>query len=183
MGPFGRFAATAVAAVLVACESAPRFENLASDTTAMAESVPAYRVPVLISDFDEVRAALPSFDLQRSADQGAQRVASITCDLTFAVDSSILSQANVKRLEPMQAYLRANPSVDVRIHGYGDGLNATDREADLSFGRAQAVARALLTDMKVANDIDAVGAKVPQQKQCMGRAEIVFIWPAAHNGQ
>jgi outer membrane protein OmpA-like peptidoglycan-associated protein len=177
MSPSGHVALAAIAAALAACASSAPPEYTAVDAATTIADVPAYEEPALVSDLDAMRAVLPDFDLRENGDQMSQRGTSIVRDLTFIRESSILSRADVTRLAPLRAYLRANPSIAVRITGYGDGFNSAGREADLSLSRAQAVARALLTDINVTNSIDAMGALMPQQKQYFGRAEIVFTRP------
>jgi outer membrane protein OmpA-like peptidoglycan-associated protein len=183
MGPFGHVALAAAAAALTSCASPAPFDYTATDTAAIIAQMPAFESPVPVSDFDAMRAALPGFDLQRTFDGASENEVSVVRDLTFTPQSSILSRADVTRLEPLHAYLRANPSIAVRITGYGDGSNAADRTADLSLSRAQAVARALLTDMRVANSIDAVGAPLPQQQQYSGRADIFFTRPVVSHAE
>lgn len=183
MGPFGHVALAAAAAALTSCASPAPFEYTATDAAAVIAQMPAYEAPVLVSDFDAMRAALPDFELLRTFDGASENEVSVVRDLTFTPESSFLSRADVTRLEPLQAYLRANPSIAVRITGYGDGSNAADRTADLSLSRAQAVARALLTDMRVANRIEAVGAPLPQQKQYSGRADIFLTRPVVSHAE
>lgn len=177
MGPFGHVALAVTAAALTSCASPAPFEYTATDAAAIIAQMPAFETPVPVSEFDAMRAALPGFDLQRTLDGASANEVSVVRDLTFTPESSILSRADVTHLAPLHAYLRANPSIAVRITGYGDGANAADRTADLSLSRAQAVARALLTDTRVANRIEAAGAAMPQQKQYIGRAEIFFTRP------
>jgi outer membrane protein OmpA-like peptidoglycan-associated protein len=146
----------------------------------MVAAMPIVTTPVFVSDFDAMRAALPAFDLQRGGTEPAsRREVSVVRDLVFAPASSILSRADVIRLQPLLAYLRANPTIAVRIEGFGDGINSTEHDTELSLSRAQAVARALLTDMMVSNAIVTVGAPVPQLMKDNGRAEIIFIGSAA----
>jgi outer membrane protein OmpA-like peptidoglycan-associated protein len=177
MRPFGHVALAAATAALASCASPVVSEYPRLDAAAMMAAMPVYEAPVLVSDFDAMRAALPGFDLQRTFDRTAQYDVSVIRDLTFTADSSILSRADVARLLPLHAYLRENPSVAVLIKGYGDGANSAAAGTDLSINRAQAVARALLTDMRVATTLQSTGAAMPQHKQNAGRAEIVFTTP------
>jgi outer membrane protein OmpA-like peptidoglycan-associated protein len=183
MGPFGHVALAVTAAALTSCASPAPFEYTATDAAVIIAQMSAFEAPVPVSDFDAMRAALPGFELLKTFDGASENEVSVVRDLTSTPESSILSRADVTRLEPLHADLRANPSIAVRITGYGDGSNAADRTADLSLSRAQAVARALLTDMRVANSIDAAGAAMPQQKQYVGHAQIVFALPVASPGE
>lgn len=181
MSPFGRIVAAAIAAALSGCASPAPLAYRAADTAATTAQGPPFEAPAPVSAFDAIRAALPGFELQRGLGGASGNEISVVRDLTFTRESSILSRAEVTRLSPLHAYLRANPSIKVRITGYGDGVNSPEREADLSLSRAQAVARALLTDMRVANSIDAKGAVLPQHD--VGRAQIVFALPSAVDGE
>jgi outer membrane protein OmpA-like peptidoglycan-associated protein len=183
MSPFGHVALAAATAALAACAFPMPSEYPTVDVAAMTAEMPVYRTPVLVSDFDAMRTALPGFDLQRSLDRTSQRDVSVVRDLSFTPDSSILSQADVTRLAPLHTYLRENPTVAVQIKGYGDGANSAASDADLSLSRAQAVARALLTDMSVANTMVVAGAAMPQQKKHSGGAEIVFTTPSVNHAE
>lgn len=183
MSPYGQVAVAAAMAALAACASSRMgTDKVSADIAAYVSTLTAVPIAApssIISDFDAMRAALPGFDLERGADMAAPGEVSVVRDLVFDHGSSILSRVDVARLEPLHAYLRANPLVAVRIKGYGDRGNTTERAADLSLSRAHAVARALLTDMKVANDIAAAAAPRSEQTLNSGRAEIIFIRLAA----
>jgi outer membrane protein OmpA-like peptidoglycan-associated protein len=176
MTAFSHAVLAVVAAALTACAS-PQMarDNLNVDRPVVAAVTPSPAAVPVVSDFDTMRAALPTFDLQQSDSVAAQRGRiSVVRDLRFTAESFILAQADVKRLVPLQAYLRANPSVEVRIVGYGDGGNAVERNAALSVGRAQAVGRVLLTDMMIENKIVTVGAIMPQPSARAGSVEVVI---------
>jgi outer membrane protein OmpA-like peptidoglycan-associated protein len=179
MSPLGHVALAAIAAALTGCATAETFEYTAVDAAVLVADLPAYEGPVPLSDFDIMQTELPGFDLRRSVDPMTQYSVSVVRDLTFAPKSSILPRENVTRLAPLQTYLRANPSVAVRITGYGDGPNSGESERDLSLSRAHSVARVLVTDIKVANSVNAVSASMPQEAGYVGRAEIAFTRPVA----
>ena len=182
MSPFGHVACAAMTATLAACAPQQTPERVSVDISATMAVMPIMTTTPLVSDFDIMRAALPAFDLERGASHTAfQHEISVVRDLVFTPDSSILSRAMVTRLAPLQVYLQANPSMAVRIEGYGDGVSTSARAADLSMARAQAVARALLADMKVTNVIVAKGAAVPQARNRAGGAEIMFFEPLANH--
>jgi len=178
MSPFGQFALAAAMAALTGCASAQTSRQ--PDQISVADiltSITSKQVaPLFVSDFDVMRAALPAFDLQRNVADGGREV-SVVRDLAFVTETSILSRDDVVKLLPLQVYLRANPLIDVRIEGYGDDVGSSERNDDLSMGRAQAVARALLTDIYIKNNVTTMIAKTPQSKGRSGRAEIFFIEP------
>lgn len=184
MRPFGLLGFAAAMAALGACASARETARtdaqlsgqVFTDAPAAPALPPAQPARAALSPFETVRAALPTFDLQDARDRGGISVAR---DVAFPAESAILSRHEVERLTPLQAYLRANPATAVRIEGHGDGRvtgqAARDQDADLSQSRAQAVARALLTDMHISTDrITAApgGASTPAQT---GRAEIILV--------
>ena len=177
MSPFGQFALAAAMAALTGCASAQTSRQPAPINTAdIIASVASAQVapPLFVSDFDIMRAALPAFDLQRNVAEGGREV-SVVRDLGFLTETSILSRDDVVKLLPLQVYLRANPLIDVRIEGYCDNAIANERNADLSTGRAQAVARALLTDIYIKNNVTTMVAKTPQSAGRSGHAEMFFI--------
>ncbi|MBY0510360.1 MAG: OmpA family protein [Rhodospirillaceae bacterium] len=177
MNSLRHVALAAAAAALAACAPPPMtHENVSAGSAAVA-AMPVRAAPSPVSDFDRMRAALPTFALQRSggADHGD---VSVVRDVNFPADSSILSRSEVMRLEPLRSYLRANPSIEVRIEGYGDSRSAADRNVALSLDRAQAVSRALLTDVMVENTIVTVGAVMPQATARSGSVEVMFVAPA-----
>lgn len=180
MRPFGLFAIAAAAAALGACASNPAPSDdvsarMAADIFAMTP--PPQPTPPFATNFDTMRAALPAFDLQRDL-SGTRGDVSIARDLVFPAESSILSRPQVDRLVPLQAYLRDNPATAVRIEGHGDGILSREQEIDLSRSRAQAVARALLTDMRISNPITAEAAPSTNRKPARGGwAEIILVLP------
>jgi outer membrane protein OmpA-like peptidoglycan-associated protein len=175
---FSRHVGPAVVAMaLAACASPPIRQESPSGGSAAVTAVPLRAAPSPVSDFDRMRAALPTFELQRRGDADAGEV-SVIRDVNFSADSSILSRPEVVRLDPLRSYLRANPSIEVRIEGYGDGQSGADRNAALSLDRAQAVSRALLTDVMVENIIVTVGATMPQATARRGSVEVMFVAPA-----
>src|SRR2546429_7494267 len=120
MRPYGP---VVLAAALAACASPPA----ASSSRAAEVAAPVVVTPIapIVSDYEAMRSALPDFDLQRRAD-GPPTDISVVRDLVFDVNSSILSGPQVKRLVPLQAYLRAHPRTSVRIEGNGDGVNSPE---------------------------------------------------------
>jgi outer membrane protein OmpA-like peptidoglycan-associated protein len=177
MNLFGYATLAAAATVLVSCASPQgTTDALSGDMAAMRAATPLFDAPTIVSDFDTMRTALPTFDLQRGdVNLASYAEISVIRDLSFSAGSDILSQRDVSRLEPLRAYLRTNPSIDVRIEGYGDGVNSAERDAALSLGRAQAVTRALMTDIMVANTIVGLGAMTPQPTARNGSAEVMII--------
>lgn len=180
MRPFGLFAIAAATAALGACASAlaPSDDlsaRMAADIIAMT---PPVQPPVpFMTEIDTMRAALPAFDLQRDI-SGPRGDVSVARDLAFPAESSILPRPQVDRLVPLQAYLRDNPATAVRIEGHGDGLLTGEQEIDLSHSRAQAVARAILTDMRIYNSITAEAAPSAKGKSTRGGwAEIILVMP------
>jgi outer membrane protein OmpA-like peptidoglycan-associated protein len=175
----GQVGLVVMATALAACASPQTAgKNLSGDSGAVVAAMPPGPAPSPVSAFDQMRAALPTFDLQRSgagvADGGD---ISVVRDVSFLADSSILSRPEVTRLEPLRSYLRANPSIEVRIEGYGDSRSAADRKVTLSLDRAQAVGRALLSDVMVVNTIVTVGAGMPQATVRSGSVEVMFVEP------
>lgn len=161
---------------LSGCAGAP------ADVPVARAAPPARVAPVItaaplssLTSLAAMRGALPTFDLQPAA---ATREVSIVRDLVFEPGSSILSRTQVDQLEPLKAYLRANPAVAVRIEGYGDGGEGVDREGYLSLNRAQAVTRALLTDVQIGNDIASVEGASSGTLDRRRRADVTFIMPA-----
>jgi outer membrane protein OmpA-like peptidoglycan-associated protein len=177
MRPFGLVTLATTVVALSACAAPPiTSNNLSTEVVAHAAPVAVTPIAPLPTDYEVLRAALPDFDLQRRSEGPASNV-SVVRDLVFENNSTILSMPQVKRLAPLQTYLRANPRTTVRIEGNGDGGNSAERDTDLSMGRAQAVVRALLTDMMIANTIVAVSAPMPQAVQQSRHADITFITP------
>jgi outer membrane protein OmpA-like peptidoglycan-associated protein len=176
MRPFGPFALAAMAAALTACASPQAAPSPSAKVAAQPAPIAVAPIAPPLSEYDSMRAALPGFDLQQRAGGPGSNV-SVVRDLVFETNSSILSMPQVKRLVPLQAYLRANPRTSVRVEGNGDGANTTERDTDLAMSRAQAVVRALLTDMMVANKIVASSAPMPQSAQHSRRADITFVTP------
>lgn len=178
MRPLGPLVLAASMAALTACTSQHQ-EPVAfvPDHVDVGPSSPSLSAaPTLVSDFDNMRADLPGFDLKHSdTDHGD---VSVMRDLTFPAGSSIMSRHDVTRLVALQAYLHANPTVRVRVEGFGDGLKSVERNAELSTARAQAVARALSADIIVGNSIVVAGPRVLQDGTKNGLAEITFVRPA-----
>ncbi len=177
MSPFGQIALAAAMAALTACApSQPSFNLSASEIADVTASVTANMTaapPIFMSDLDMMRAALPAFDLQ-TIDAGQEREVSVMRDLAFTAENSILTRSDVARLTPLQVYLRANPLIDVRIEGYGDSAVSTERNDDLSRSRAQAVARAILSDIYITNTVVTASARTPQPAARSGHIEIFF---------
>ena len=94
-------------------------------------------------------------------------------DLSFEADSSILSRTEGARLQPLLTYLRANPTISVRVDGFGDDAKVSERNGDLALARAQTTARALLADIMIVNHVVAVGARMSPSRQ--RSVEITFI--------
>ncbi len=180
MSPFGQAALAAALAALSACASSEMAteQPRAEVATAAAAVTPAPPPPPVVSAFETMRAALATFNLQKNGSgPAAQNEISVVRDLYFTTDSSILPRVEINKLVPLQAYLRTHPLVNVRIEGYGDPANTTARNVDLSAGRAQALARALLTDLAIANSIVAVSAPKQQSAPQNGHAEIILVGP------
>lgn len=177
MRPTGLLAFAAAAAALGACASAvPPPDAAAARMSAQvfddaAIAAPAQPAP---APFDAMRAALPTFDLQQNVPGGE---VSVVRDILFPPESSILSRPQLDRLVPLQAYLRANPATAVRIEGHGDA--ASEQDSDLPWSRAQAVARALLTDMRISTD--RITADAGRRGE-WGRAEIILVAPLIPQG-
>ncbi len=179
MSPFGQIALAVVMAALTGCASSQLSSEQSAidiDDIVAGIAMPIAPPPLFVSELDTMRAALPAFDLQ-TVYTAQEREVSVVRDLAFTSENTILSRNDVARLIPLQTYLRANPSVDVRIEGYGDGAIPTERNADLSRGRAQAVARAILSDIYITNTVVSAVAKTPQPAARSGHAEIFFIGP------
>lgn len=190
MRPFGLLAFAATVAALGACASAQ--ENAQQDaqlsaqvfTDAPAAPAPPPATPAraALSPFDAMRVALPTFELRQDASAAAGEV-SVARDVTFPAESSILPRPQVDRLVPLQAYLRANPDTAVRIEGHGDGApgeSGREQDASLSQDRAQAVARALLTDMRIATQRITTVSAAPlsaTRPRRAGWAEIILVAP------
>jgi outer membrane protein OmpA-like peptidoglycan-associated protein len=165
----------ALATLLASCASkAPSAELLEQFAGAPPFATAQAAIPPLVSDFDSMRAALPSFDLVETDVNKTGREVSVGGALMFDRGSPIVSQSDIERIALLQAYLRRNPLVGVRIEGYDDDVPGT-YVTDLALSRAQAVVRALLTDIALKNGISAMGAPVARPARGDGRAEIIFI--------
>jgi outer membrane protein OmpA-like peptidoglycan-associated protein len=137
----------------------------ATENRPMWPSAPA---SPLVTNLDSMRAALPDFALRDASD----REVSVERMLAFDHNSPILSSSEIKRLALLQTYLRHNPTTTVRIEGYLGPANSGERSS-LALDRAQAIARALLTDMRIQNGISAVAA--PQTSSGASQAAIILI--------
>lgn len=180
MNHFKRAALAAAAALLTACASpqGPAEQVSFAIDAQLAELTTLVALPV-VSDFDTMRAALPTFELEReNASAPLRNEISVIRDISFEDNSPFVTRLDIGRIEPLKAYLRANPEMAVRIEGYGDGRNSSPRDADLSLSRAEAVGRAILTDIRIANSIVTVGAAMPQAMARTGSVEIIFVNPA-----
>jgi len=174
--PMGAVAALALTGCISGPDSRTPYAAVAS-VTPPTRPAPVKSTLPPPSMLEAMRGALPSFDIPQHATLAGE--VSVIRDLIFDAESSILSQVQVVRLEPLKAYLRANPKVNVRIEGYGDGGARAEREGDIALSRAYAVARALLTDIQVNNDITSIAVPLPDRSTRRGHADVTFILPAS----
>lgn len=152
-------------AALTACASPPPAPRAAEVAAPAAAPVLVATLSPPVSDLDAMRAALPTFALRRGGIGSAgEREVSVVRDINFPLGSALLPQAEVDKLAPLLPFLRANPLIVVRIDGYGDDKKGSERDINLSIDRAQTVARALLTDMRISNTIEATAAPMPQSR-------------------
>jgi outer membrane protein OmpA-like peptidoglycan-associated protein len=100
-----------------------------------------------------MRTQLNVYDM-RFSDLGATLVLR---DVMFDTNSSTLRAGAVNRLDPLIAYLHANPTTTVRIEGHTDSTGTVERNNTLSLGRADSVKRSLQANGTVANTITTVG--------------------------
>jgi len=179
----GHLACAAAALFLAACAQQPPSPRTApvAAVRAAAQPVPA-AVASRLTPYETMQAALPAFDLRPGGDASAPSAAistavSVVRDVAFAPGSSILDPAQVARLEPLQAYLRAHPRTAIHVEAAGDADNAPARAAELAWSRARAVERALTVDIGVANRfvIDEAGVLRDRASARPGHAEITFL--------
>jgi outer membrane protein OmpA-like peptidoglycan-associated protein len=100
-----------------------------------------------------MRTQLSVYDMHFS-DAGATLVLR---DVMFDTNSSVLHAGAVNRLDPLIAYLHANPATKVRIEGHTDSTGNAEHNNVLSLGRADSVKRSLQAHNMVANDITTIG--------------------------
>jgi outer membrane protein OmpA-like peptidoglycan-associated protein len=163
--------ATPIAIFLGACASGVHSPKIAQPAARGAEPFPVLQwamIMPLVTDLDTMRAALPAFSLRDPAD----REVSVERILGFPHDSQIVSSQDLKRLELLKIYLRNNPTVGVRVEGYF-GPARTGEPSSLALDRAQAIVRALLTDMRIQNAMSAVAALGPSSGT--SQADIILI--------
>lgn len=160
-------------AVLGACTSEP----VPTPRQPAAAPVPVAAVTPPPS-LESMRQALPAFDLKAvEPTHTTQREVSVVRDLPFPAEGSILTRDQVDLLAPLLLYLRANPDVAVRVEAYGDGNSSAMQETSLARDRAQAIVRALLTDVRVSNTITGGEAAGPHLGAYRSTGKITFVIP------
>jgi hypothetical protein len=161
-----------LAGLLAGCASNAPSAAIAAEVASGIEPFPFLHpqaVAPLVTKFEIMRSALPEFELLQ---QTSGNEVSVERNLGFEPQSPIISSDEVRRISLLQAYLLTDPSLTVGVEGYFKRDRAGTEEA-LALDRAQALVRALLTDMRIKNDVTAVAA--PRLGNAAAQSAIIFI--------